>query len=69
MSDNVVCPHNTTIRVPTRGDPENPDILPHICLKCGKAVLMYPIELKDKPELKAYLEHLAKDATKNIKRI
>jgi len=64
-----MCPHNTTVRVPTRGDPKDPMILPHICLKCGKALLMYPITMKDQPDLEKYLIELAKDATSNIKRI
>lgn len=60
------CAHYTTVRIKLRKEPDDPIAIPHICLKCGKAFLMYPIKFKNNPEAKKQLEELAKHVTENI---
>ncbi len=60
------CAHYTTVRIKLRKEPDNPVGIAHICLKCGKAFLMYPIKFKDDPEAQKALEDLAKHVTENI---
>jgi len=64
---NAQCPHYTIVRVPAREEPSDPIALPRTCLKCGRAFIIYPINLKDNPDLEKMLEKFAKEATDNIK--
>ena len=69
MSDDATCPHYTIIRVPTRKEPSDPIALPRVCLKCGKAFIIYPINLQKHPNIEKMLKIFAKEATGNIKKL
>jgi len=66
MSDDAQCPHYTIIRIPSRKEPIDPHALPRTCLKCGKAFIIFPLNLKDYPKKEEWLKKFAKDATDNI---
>ena len=69
MSSHEDCPHYTVIRVPSRREPPDPIAVARICLKCGAAFLLYPMNLKNHPKLQEKLKQFAKDATNNIPKL
>lgn len=69
MSQDGTCPHYTVVRVPTRKEPSNPIAVARVCLKCGKSFLLYPLNLKDNPDLEKALIKFAKEATDNIQKL
>lgn len=69
LSNDGTCPHYTVVRVPTRQEPSNPIAVARICLKCGAPFLLYPMNLKDNPDLEKALIKFAKEATGNIPKL
>ena len=66
---NDECPHYTVIRIKTVVEPTDPIATPRVCLKCGASFLLYPLNLKDYPELEEMLKEFAKEATQNIPKL
>ena len=65
MSD-PQCQHYTIVRAKALKEPDDPLSLPRVCLKCGAAFGIYPLNLKDDPKLKQYMETAAKEMRENI---
>lgn len=66
MSSDPDCPHYTVIMVKMKEYPSDPLSIPRVCLKCGKPLGIYPLELKDDPNLIKYIETARKEMIANI---
>lgn len=65
MSDSD-CPHYTVVMVKILEYPKDKLSIPRVCLKCGAALGIYPLELKDDPKLEQYMKTAAKEMREAI---
>ena len=63
------CVHYTVVMVKMKEYPDDKLSIPRVCLKCGVTLGIYPIELKDDPKLKEYMETAAKEMRENIQHV
>lgn len=60
------CMHYTVIMVKMKVYPKDSLSIPRVCLKCGKPLGIYPLELKDNPNLEQYIKTAQKEMLEDI---